>query len=395
MERVRQSVCESESSAFGAAAFAPALRAMPAVRPSVEATGAEGTGMAPAFVWDVTGPNAQRRLKDILLANVSHPLVERTLRDMIAGDSDTLYDLAVDVLCELAGNDENLPLTRRFEDELIYILCADRGRLPAGHRPLGARPLGARPLGARTPGVRSRREEMIVLGLHRMRSRKVMPLWLELMPMAGPRLYDEAIDFDFDYDRREEIKAALSRYRDEMSRQGYPVSALAELAVSRARARLAERYANRQAGFEPVMIGPHSDLGRLYRRIVRATVGQGGLVGASAYLPVAALLQRIRSRFAWLPDADAQRAIRAAAGQILALRTLSEQPAEAADATTQLARDLLAMSLPLQVRNLAVPPGYAGPRLRFYRCDDPFMLLSTDAFARPTHDPASSAPARA
>ena len=392
MELIGQSVFEPESPALGAAALAsvaPALRAMPAVRSSVETPGAEGTGAAPAFVWDVSGPNAQRRLKDTLLANVSHPLVERTLREMIAGDSDTLYDLAVDVLCELAGNDENVPLTRRFEDELIYILRADRGRLPQGHRSLGARPLGAR-----TPGARSRCEEMIVLGLHRIRSRKVMPLWLELMPMAGPRLYDEAIDFDFDYDRRDEIQAALSCYRDQTSRQGYPVSALASLAVSRAEARLAERYANRQAGFEPVMIGPHSDLGRLYRRIARATVGQGGLVGASAHLPVAALLHRIQSQLVRLPDADAQRAIRAAAGQILALRTLSEQPADATDAAAQLACDVLAMPLPLQVRNLAVPPGYAGPRLRFYRCDDPFVLLSTDAPARPTRPPASSEPSR-
>jgi hypothetical protein len=287
---------------------------------------------------------------------------------MIASDSDTLYHLAVDVLCELAGNDENVPLIGRFEDELIHVLRADRGRLPAGQRPAGVRPLGAR-----TPGARSRREEVIVLGLHRIRSRKVMSLWLELMTMPGPRLYDEAIDFDFDFDRRADIEAALRQYREQMSRQGYPVSALASLAVSRAEARLAERYANRHAGFEPVMIGAHSDLGRLYRRIARATVGQGGLVGAGARLPVAALLHRIQGQLAWLPDVDAQRAIRAAAEQILAA-----QPAVAvdADATAQLARDVLAMALPLQVRNLAVPPGYAGPRLRFYRCDDPFTLLA-------------------
>lgn len=316
--------------------------------------------MSPSFVWDITGPNAQRRLKDTLLANVSHPLVERALRDMIAGDSEALYHLAVDVLCELAGNDENVPLTRRFEDELIHVLRADRGLAPAAPR---------RALGGRTPGARSRREEAIVLGLHRIRSRKAMLLWLELMAMPGPRLHDEAIDFDFDFDRRADIEAALRQYRQQTSRQGYPVSTLASLAVSRAEARLQERYANRHAGFEPVMIGPHSDLGRLYRRIVRATVGQGGLVGAGARLPVAALLRRIQSRLAWLPDANAWREIRAAAEQILAAGS------EADEATVQIARDVLTLSLPLQVRNLAVPAGYDGPRLRFYRCDDPLMLL--------------------
>lgn len=351
MEPVGQSVFELELPALGARAPAPALRSAPTP---------EATALPPAFVWDITGPDAQRRLKDILLANVSHPLVERTLRDMIAGDSDTLYHLAVDVLCELAGNDENVPLIGRFEDELIHVLRADRAPVPAAPR---------RALGGRTPGARRRREEAIVLGLHRIRSRKVMSLWLQLMSMPGPRLYDEAIDFDFDFERRADIEAALRHYREQMSRQGYPVSALASLAVSRAEARLAERYANRHAGFEPVMIGPHSDLGRLCRRIARATVGQGGLVGLNARLPVASLLRRIQSRLAWLPDANAWREIRAAAEQILTAGS------EADEATVQIARDVLTLSLPLQVRNLTVPAGYAGPRLRFYRCDDPFMLL--------------------
>ncbi len=364
MEPVGKSVFESEFPASGATALAPRAQAVHAQAVHAQAVRTMPAVEAPAFVWDVSGPNAQRRLKETLLANLSHPLVERTLRDMIAGESDTLYDLAVDVLCELAGNAENIPLTRRFEDELIHILRADRGLLPAARR---------RSMGGPTPGARSRREEAIVLGLHQIRSRKVMPLWLELMALAGPRLYDEAIDFDFDYDRRADIEAALRQYREQMSRQGYPVSALASLAVSRAEARLHERYANRHAGFEPVMIGAHSELGRLYRRITRATVGQGGLVGVSAHLHVTALLQRIRSRLAWLPDADAQRAIRAAAEQILAL-----QPAEAetADAITQLARDILAIRLPVPVRNLAVPPAYAGPRLCFHRCDDSFTLLA-------------------
>ena len=369
MDLIGQVTQESSPSVLGSAppSFGTPAPATPHATPHVTTPGGAGELRGFAY-WDVTSPgvSARRALRDTLLANVSHPLVEQTLRQMLADGSEALYYLAVDALCELARHEENDPITARFEAELIYMLRAGRGLLPG----VVSRPLD----------VRSRREEIVLLALHRVRSRAAMLLLLELMAVGGPRLYDEAIDFDFDYDRRDDIRAALRAYCDRMSRQGYPVSTLAALAVNRAESRLDERYANRFGGFEPLMIGPHTELGGLYQRIARIAVLQGS-VKADARFQALGLFERIRSRLAYLPDEAAWRAIRNDAAQIEA-RVAALNSSEH-ETLAQAARDVLALQLPARVRILSVPPEYHGPRLRFYRCDDPLTLLGAGVSLRP------------